>query len=78
MKLHVLDFSPLSRLCRNVLLKSLRILADLQNVALPYNDLALQQSKASSHFQPQQFDSSTISDTLGFGISSQPLLLHFL
>lgn len=55
MQLHVLDFSPLSRLCRNVLLKSLRI-----------------------HFQPQQFESSTISDTSRFGISSQPLLLYFL
>lgn len=52
MKLHVLDFSLLRRLCRNLLLKLLRIQADLQNMASSYNDLALQQSKASFHFQP--------------------------
>lgn len=69
MQLRVLDFSPLSRFLKEVWLKYLSTQADLQNVVLPYNDLALQYREASSHFHPQQFNSSAISATSSFGIS---------
>lgn len=78
MQLYGKDFSPLHELCRNILLKAVRIYADLQNLAWSCYGVTLKQSKNSSHFRPQKFDLSTSSDTSGFDISIQSHLLHFL